>query len=289
MDLKNPKSILIFWLKIIVLTFLMFIAFTVSGLVTGIASMEVADPTGSFVTSLFIILLQTVVLSYAIARSRWTGWKLVSAIVVIYYGVVTFQTNIETVIFLNYLVDIVSTETLPMLFVQGAITAAIFAPLATVILGRMKDDERVQEPNPRLVMPGIEWVWKLVVIAVIWVGVYFAFGAFVAVPLAGEAFQEYYAGLQLPAWMPLFQLVRGVIWVAVAAPMIRMMKGHWWETALVVGLLFSFLMGFWLLAPNPFMPGVIRMAHFVEVSSENFIFGFVLVYVLQTRQRIPPT
>jgi len=289
MVLENPRSILIFVLKIVVLTFVMFVAFTVGGLVTGITSMEVADPTGAFVTSLFIIFLQTVVLSYAIVRSRWTGWKLVLAIIVIYYGVVTFQTNVETVVFLNYLVDIVPTEMLPILFVQGAITAGIFAPLATVILGRMKDSEGGQEPNLKLVMPGIEWVWKLVVIAVIWVGVYFAFGAFVAVPLAGEVFQEYYAGLQLPAWMPLFQLVRGVIWVAVAAPVIRMMKGHWWETALVVGLLFSFLMGFWLLAPNPFMPEVIRMAHFVEVSSENFIFGFVLVYILKIRQRIPPT
>jgi len=284
-SLKDPRSIL----KIVALTLVMFIAVTVGSSVLGIASTDADDPTGTFITTLFILFLQTVVLSYAIVRSRWTGWKLGSAIFLVYYGVTTLQTHIESVVFLSYLIEVIPADVLPLFFVQGAITGGIFTPLAILILGRMKRDEGEQEPNPRLVMPWTEWVWKLVVIAVIWVVVYFAFGAFVAVPLAGEAFNEFYAGLQLPAWMPLFQLVRGVIWVAIAAPVIRMMKGRWWEAALVVGLLFSFLMGLWLLLPNPFMPEAMRIAHFVEVSSENFLFGVTLVFILQMRQRIPST
>jgi len=69
-------------------------------------------------------------------------------------------------------------------------------------------------------------------------------------------------------------------WTALALPVIRMMKGRWWEAGLAVALLFSVLMGFLLLLPNPYMPDTIRMAHFVEVSLSNFLFGWVVVWLL---------
>ncbi len=69
-------------------------------------------------------------------------------------------------------------------------------------------------------------------------------------------------------------------WTALALPVIRMMKGRWWEAGLAVALLFSVLMGFLLLLPNPYMPDTIRMAHFGEVSLSNFLFGGVVVWLL---------
>lgn len=43
----------------------------------------------------------------------------------------------------------------------------------------------------------------------------------------------------------------------------------------MVALLFSILMGFLLLLPNPYMPEVIRLSHFVEVALSNFLFGWI--------------
>lgn len=129
-------------------------------------------------------------------------------------------------------------------------------------------------------MPWTEWAWKLILVAVIYVIVYISFGMFVFRPLAGEAFDEYYAGLQLPAWILPFQMVRGMIWTVLALPVIRMMKGDWWEAGLAVALLFSVLMGSLLLLPNPYMPDAVRLAHFVEVSSSNFLFGWIVVWLL---------
>jgi hypothetical protein len=71
-----------------------------------------------------------------------------------------------------------------------------------------------------------------------------------------------------------------MIWVALALPVIRMMKGRWWEAGLAVALLFSILMAASLLLPNEFMPEAIRMAHFWEVSSSNFLFGWIVVWLL---------
>jgi hypothetical protein len=35
-----------------------------------------------------------------------------------------------------------------------------------------------------------------------------------------------------------------------------------------------------MLIPNPFMPAEVRMAHFLETASSNFLFGWLLVWVL---------
>lgn len=63
---------------------------------------------------------------------------------------------------------------------------------------------------------------------------------FVFKPLAGDVFQQFYAGLEMTQWILPFQTVKALIWVALALPVIRMMKGSWWETGIAVSLLFRF-------------------------------------------------
>jgi hypothetical protein len=277
----NAKTIVMLGLKIVALTFILFVCYSIASVAVGLTDFaQAADPMGAMVALLIMCALDTIVLSYPIIRSRWTGWRMVVTIFFVFYGVMTFLSQIETVVFLDYFVDIVPAEMIPKLFMQGVITAALFSPLAVLIHGRMKGAEESQELNRRLVMPWREWVWKLILIAVIYVFIYISFGAFVAIPLAGEAFQEYYAGLQLPAWILPFQMVRAMVWTALALPVIRMMKGDWWEAGLAVALLFSVLMGSLLLLPNPHMPDAVRLAHFVEVSSSNFLFGWIVVWLL---------
>lgn len=268
-------------LRIVVLTFLLFACHSIASVTVSLTdSAQTADPMGATVTLLIMCALQTTVLSYPIIRSRWTGWRLVITMFFVFYGMMTFLSQIETVVFLQYFEDIVPVEETPKLFMQGAITAALFSPLAVLIHGKMKGVEESQEPSRRPVMPWTEWIWKLMLIAVIYVFIYISFGMFVCMPLAGEAFQEYYADLQLPAWILPFQMVRGMIWAALALPVIRMMKGRWWEAGLAVALLFSVLMGSLLLVPTEFMPEAMRMAHLVEITSSNFLFGWIVVWLL---------
>jgi len=68
--------------------------------------------------------------------------------------------------------------------------------------------------------------------------------------------------------------------MALALPVIRMMKGHWWEAGLAVGLLFAVLMNSQLLLPNPYMPEAVRLTHLAETASSNFIFGWLIVLLL---------
>jgi len=277
----NTKTKVMLGLKVVILTILLFACNSIAAVAVGLSdSAQTVDATGAMVALLMVSALETIVLSYVIIRSRWTGWQLVVTVFLVFFGVKTFLSQIETVVFLNYFVDIVPTEIIPKLFMMGAITAALFSPLAVLIHGRMKGAEKSQEPNQRLVLPWKEWGWKLILIAAIYLVIYFLFGLFVLIPLAGEAFQEYYGDLQLPVWIFPFQIVRAMIWTALALPVIRMMKGKWWEAGLAVALLFSVLMSVQLLPPGEIMPDRIRMSHFVELLSSGFLFGWIVVWLL---------
>jgi len=234
-------------------------------------------------------LLDVIVISYPIIRSSWTGCRLVATIFFVFYGVMTFLTQIETVVFLQYFKDVVPVEETPKLFLNGAIIAAIFAPLAVWIHGKMRSAERMEQATVRLTMPLPRWIWRVTLIGVIYVVIYFVFGAFVAMPIGGQAFQQLYGGLQMPVWFLPFQIVRGVIFALLAIPIIRMMRGPLWEAGLAVALLFSVLMVGLLLAPNEYMADQVRMAHIVEVSCSNFLFGWIVVWILGRRHRSQPS
>jgi len=61
---------------------------------------------------------------------------------------------------------------------------------------------------------------------------------------------------------------------------VRKMRGRWWEARLAVALLFSVLMGSLLLVPTDFMPDAVRLAHLVEVTLSNFVFGWIVGWIL---------
>ena len=71
---------------------------------------------------LLVSLLQAAVLSYPIVRARWSGWRLVSAIFLLLYGVTKLMVAIEAV----YLPEVLPADLVRHLLINGAITAAIF-------------------------------------------------------------------------------------------------------------------------------------------------------------------
>src|SRR5271154_861369 len=74
-------------------------------------------------------------LSYLILGSRWHGWVLAGAIFVSMYGIATVGSQVETVAFLS---DKLPPGMIRAIFVQGAIAAALFAPLAVLTLGKWR-------------------------------------------------------------------------------------------------------------------------------------------------------
>lgn len=279
-------------LRVIALTIVLFVCFAVAGGVVGFAG----DPRASQQTGaselllVAVCLLQATIVSHLILRSRWTGWRLAAAVFFVYYGVTTFMPQIESAVFLTRL----PPGTLPRLFLMGVLIAAPFSALSVLILGKRKPEIVDTQPNFRLVMPPSEWAWKLVLIAIPYVILYFTFGYFVAWRHPGVP--EYYGGvdpgsflaqmrtvLRNAPWLIPFQIARAMCWVALALPVIRMLKGKWPETAVSIGLLFAVVMNAPLLLPNPYMPEPVRMAHLMETASSNLIFGIFVGWLLTQR------
>jgi len=289
------KSSLKILIRVLVLSVVYFICFAaVSGALLQSANPQPSpDQAAAALAALVVIsLLNSLVLSYVILRSRWSGWKLIFAIFFVFYGVVTVMSQIETAFFVTSL----PPGMLPRLFLSGAIIAAIFAALAVLILGKAKSRAIRSDNDSNLDMTGGQWLTRLSIIVIAYVVIYFTFGYYVA--WQNPAVRSYYGGsdpgtflVQVagavrdrPLLLPL-QIVRALMWTALAVPVIRMMKGPWWEAGLAVSLLFSVVMCSQLLLPNPFMPEEVRMVHLLETSTSNFLFGWLLVFVLRGRRR----
>jgi hypothetical protein len=277
--------------KVLALTVILFVCYAIGSTVLG--QQTTAQPPAEAATAtlalLIVCLLNSAVMAHVIVRSRWSGWRLAGAVFVVFYGVTTFMSQIESAVFLTRL----PAGMVPRLFLMGIVIAVPFSLLAVLILGKWKGEPAAGN-NTRLEMPRTEWAWKLSVIAVVYVTLYFTFGYFIA--WRNPELREYYAGqdhggflphmdyvLRNQTWLLPFQVLRSLLWVAIALPVIRMLKGPWQEAALSVGLLFSVVMNAQLLLPNPFMPEGVRMTHLVETASSNLIFGLFVGWLLTHR------
>jgi len=286
------KSTLLIAIRLVALTILYFLCFAVvSGALLAPTAGQ-SDPVeagGALAALLTVSFLNTAVLAYVILRSRWSGWRLILTIFFVFYGVTTVMPQIETAFFLTHL----PPGMLPRLFLAGAIIAALFSPLAVLVLGKRKPAQ--DESHLRLNMPFGEWVGKLCLIVIAYVVIYFTFGYFIAWKSA--AVRAYYGGsdpgsllaqmssvMRETPWLIPLQAVRAILWAAIAVPVIRMMKGPRWEAGLAVALLFGVVATSLLLLPNPLMPREVRMVHLLETASSNFLFGWLIVVVLCGRR-----
>jgi hypothetical protein len=285
------KTKLVFALKFFALVILYFVSFSlISGMLLPRLQQTSADSDTAALPALLIMsLLNTAVLTYLTVRSRWGGWRLVVAIAFILFGVSTVMPQIETAVFIHNL----PRGFLPRLILAGFLFSALFAALLVLILGKIRryDSSQVSQ---WIRMSGSQWIVRLSVIAFFYVVIYFTFGYFIA--WKNPAVRAYYGGGSLNGfvsqiyqtwqdipWVFPLQFLRGLLWTALALPVIRMMRGAWWETGLVVALLFGVVMNTQLLLPNPLMPHEVRMTHLLETASSNVIFGWVLVWLLRIK------
>jgi hypothetical protein len=278
-------NIIVTAIRVVAVTIVYFVCFVVvSGALLAPASEQPASAeAGATLLALFLVsLINAALWSYLILRSRWTSWKLILTVFLVFFGVSTVMPQIESAYFITRL----PPGMLPRLFLAGLIIAAIFAPLAVLILGKAK--RSTNETSPLKVS-----VAKLLLIVVAYLILYFTFGYFIA--WKNPAVRAYYGGsdpsgfishitnlLRGEPMLFLLQAVRALLWTAIALPVIKMLKGEWWERGFAVALLFA-VMTSQLLLPNPLMPTEVRMVHLLETATSNFLFGWIVVVIYSWR------
>jgi len=208
------------------------------------------------------------------------------------YSVQFFLGGIEAILFrvdLKIPIKLVYAQ-----LASGVVFALLFAFVAVAFLGKIKQPITDPEtPNTRLMMPKGQFMLKFFLLSIIFYPlIYFLFGYFVAWQFPGVRefyfdsttilpfFEHMRNTLSSNPTLIFWQMGRGALWVLVALPVIRMMKGTAVESAVTVGLIFAFVMNSQHLMPNPYMPAMIRLPHFIETASSNFIWGMLITWLM---------
>lgn len=216
-----------------------------------------------------------------ILRSRWSGWKLSVAMFAAVYGFSCVVNAVEAEAFLN---GKVSPGWIGAWLLQGAITAALCAPLSVLILGKWRTEQPAPETPP---WPGIPAaLWKTAVVVLAFVFFYMFFGYFVA--WKNPALRLYYGGPEYASfldalkgnwlhspWIYPLAAFRGLLYLAFAFPLVRMLRGSRWQSAVTL----AFFLSAWttaLLLPNPIMPPTVAHSHFFETLGFSVVMGALM-------------
>ncbi len=226
--------------------------------------------------------------SYPILHAGTGGIRLTGAMVITLFGFLTAMGQIETIYFGAAFPLLGEQEVLRIVY-RGFLTALVFVPLAVIAWGRS-----AAGAPPGGGIDWKSWVWKVPLLAVAYVLLYFTFGYYVAwqfsetrllytgsTELLGvvEHFRKSFS--ESPFFAPL-QFIRGLLWVAFATPLIVVMGGKRRETIISLALLGG-VFGLQPLLPSPFFPEAVRYAHALEVVPSMMIFGALMGALLVRR------
>jgi hypothetical protein len=283
------RSLVLLALKVVVLTILFAVALTIGNLlfISPVIPATVVPPDQANVqlTSLLLVaFVDTLVVTLMVLRSRWRGWRLALATAFSLYGVMTFMAQIETAWFAPAMTTMrISPPLIRGLFLQTLPLALVWAPLAVALLTWGRPTPTLEPPAPSLPGSWWGWIWRLAAIAVAYLALYFSFGYVVAWQNPEvRALYDGGANPQVFAYERLipFQVLRALLWVLFALPVIRMARGTRWQIAVVVGLLLALPMNMFHAMPNDLMTPSVRLSHFVETATSNFIFGLLITGLL---------
>ncbi len=206
----------------------------------------------------------------AVAQNlRWNGWKKGFCLFAAFFVVATLLSQIEAWFFAAYLN--LSFRAIIVITLTDILRAAL-AGVVGAFLWRNGDDAA---PDRFGGLP-----WKVSVMSLVYVIVYFGAGALIA--WQGAAVRDYYQHGQHidPVKLALLQVLRGAIWVGIALMLAKGLTGGAWKRAILVGLAFSVFMAVQLLYPISFMPWAVREFHLMEVFSSNLLYGVLTTLVL---------
>jgi hypothetical protein len=175
----------------------------------------------------------------------------------------------------------------------GALRALVFAPLAVLILGKMKRPAQPQTDRTTVT----EWGKRFIALSLLYAVIYFLFGYFVA--WQWQETRLYYTGTtsikpffthfwdlfvrEDPAIIP-FQLLRGALWACLSTTIAQTMKAKRWQVALAVASTFAVHIALPIgLFPNPYMPPAVAQSHFYETASSMLLYGAIAGWVLYER------
>ncbi len=300
------KAAAVFASRVLVLTVILILVFMIAMNVAGMNRVPAAKLTAPsqaaeaqqaaalLPTLLAYTFLISLVMAWIIQNSRWRGVKLVATLILTFYGLMTFITQIESFVYLR---SKMPPGLIRQLFVMGAVVAVLFVPIAVLVMGRARGPEEPSKLEHDL-SPASQAA-RFAILGLVYVVLYYLFGRYVA--WQNPEVRLYYSGsteltgffqqmrstvVSMP-WMLPLQFGRGLLWVLFAYPVVRMFKATRVETACTIAALFG-VWSFVLLMPNPLMPASVAHSHFWETLWCDLLLGAIVGWVLAGETHAKP-
>jgi hypothetical protein len=217
-------------------------------------------------------LLVAMVLAFLAIRSDWSGIRLALALSAIPL-LINLTNDIDGIVFLTSGIE--WKKEIMRLFLASALAV----PLWMLIFSRREEGPRANY-CPFKSRPISEKLWRFAISDVAYCILYFVAGT--TIWFASSHLRDFYATQTIPPAGKLLALqlfVRGPLYVAVCLLMARMMGLPGRRGAAALGAAFAILNVVALLVPNQVFPDAVRWAHFYEVVSSSFLFGFFVGWI----------
>ena len=286
------KTFFKFLLSTIVYTIVYIMANVVMPYSQGLKELGTSDDPDGMVYLLIVTAFVCFTIYFIIRHSQFKGIKLFLNIVFVLFFVHLFMAQIETLYF-GYAFPALTTLDVVLIMVAGLIPLLVTVPLMIKFFQKNNDiaTERMEMNLQSLLI-------KLGVIGIIYTCIYMIFGYFVAWQF--EELRIFYSGSaeKLSFWphlfsndpkLYLFQILRGILFAAFVLPLTSMIRA---KMALMtsVCLVYAYL-GIVLLLPTKLFPDMVRMGHFLEVTSSMILFGIIVGNILwnnRNQQQVKP-
>jgi hypothetical protein len=275
-QLKNILSAL---LKTLLLTAVYFIVNAVVGVLLPLShDMIAALPPEEQALFMPLFLLNTflnvAVLLTTLSCLRYKGWKLVLAGTISFFGLFGVLNVIELIWYNESFPLITYLDTVKMML-TNILTYGTTALVGTWLTKGFKKEEQVRDT----VFGAGRYGWKIGLFSVLYPLFYYCCGF---IPWAFPEVREFYAGWDatresIPVLL-LFNVFRGALWFAFSLPILlgaTTRKRAFWLLPLVMvtGTAMSFI------TPNPYIPPMVRVGHFIELAFSMTVVGVFMVWL----------
>jgi hypothetical protein len=266
-------------LKIVALVVIYFIANAILGVLLPLShDMVAALPSEEQASFMPLFLLNTfinvAVLLTTLSCLRYKGWKLVLAGTISFFGLFSVLNVIELIWYNESFPLITYLDTVKMML-TNILTYGTTALVGTWLIKGFKKEEQARNT----VFDAGRYGWKIGLFSVLYPPLYLCCGF---IPWAFPEVREFYAGWNatresIPVLL-LFNVFRGALWFAFSLPILlgtTTRKRAFWLLPLVMvtGTAISFI------TPNPYMPPMVRVGHFIELAFSMTVVGIFMVWL----------
>ncbi len=254
-------------------------------------ALQQAAPEHGFLPDAMLInaLANTLLIYWLCRRSTRKGLALFLQLALPLFLVQTFQTQVETMYFMEAFPALQGNFLVYQLILKGALTAALFAGFAMLIAGRHRasaGEKASFRPDLGFTLRQVSWL------ALVYIVLYLGFGYFVA--WQSQELRLFYGGpAQLDPFfvqirqvlldkpeLPFFQYARGLLWLVALLHVLSGFRGSRGELLLFAACFLGLMPTLQLGYANPLMPAEVCAFHFVEISLSNGLFGALAAWVL---------